>query len=283
MNTLEDYPRHIYGPIRRGIAERYIEHELRKLFPSLRDIGVWKTMDEDVSLWFNDSPTLLPVMDFWNGFDGVSAGLKLKKITNYLTSKNMRWSRKELPFGVLWFGTTFRYFRQVGEMPQAKAVRALLFGTANKELLGQARRDLESIEKQTAPRDGYPLIVTSIRSKYKVIDGNRRLLRAIIKNQVTVPVDLGEAVGETDVFEQWVPTQILLNMTEFHRYEMSRNNVVTQAIGRVIAEMIKDSSVGQVEWLNRCLSHSDGYDVRLWQEVRKIFKGWERELGNIAK
>ena len=74
----QNYPTHIYEPLRREIAVSYIRHELRKYLPCLRDQAAWQKIDADVVTWFEGAPFLYPVRDFWNGFYGMVMGFKFR-------------------------------------------------------------------------------------------------------------------------------------------------------------------------------------------------------------
>ena len=90
------YKKHLSDPLRLKIAYSYVQHELRKLFPNLRDKATWGKIDSEVIGWSGKNPTLVPVRDFWNGVNGISTGFKLKQIVTWLTSENIKWEIKIL-------------------------------------------------------------------------------------------------------------------------------------------------------------------------------------------
>lgn len=42
-----NYPKHIFEPIRRKIAQDYLSHEFRKFFSNVNDKETWEKMDDE--------------------------------------------------------------------------------------------------------------------------------------------------------------------------------------------------------------------------------------------
>lgn len=98
MDSAQVYPKHIYEPIRIKISTNYLKQELRKFLPNIRGT-LWQKIDADIDKWFNDSPNLADVRDFWNGFHGIAMGFKLKPgLIQVITAENIEWHfEKALP------------------------------------------------------------------------------------------------------------------------------------------------------------------------------------------
>lgn len=268
MHTKIDYPAHIYDPWRREIAVRYLRHEMRKLLPSLREQSVWQTIDTEIANWYEANPTLMPVRDFWNGLHGISMGFRLKNIVSWVTSANLEWQDREVPIDELYFGSTIDELKPIGETPSAVTVREWFFASERQEILAAARKKHEERSAQTMPRDDFPIIVIRKENVLRVTDGNRRLLRAILNERKTIFAVVAEPLAPPSVHEQWVPTQNLIDLVSFHRYWKALGRDMTAHIATILAEMIKDSTVGRVEFFERSVSKTVAYDQPLIEAVR---------------
>ncbi len=279
MHTQTDYPKHIYDPFRREIAVRYIRHEIRKLFSDLQDPEAWKIIDFNISKWFKDDPLFIPVRDFWNGVHAISMGFRLKNIVSWLTSINMKWQEFDILVDELWFGTTFPDLKPAGEFPSAIKVREWFYKPENTDILLKAQEDEEERGNQTMPRNEFPIfVVRKEENKLRVIDGNRRLKRAILLGHQTIKAVVGEPLAEPSIFEAWIPTQILTELVSFHRYWTSLNRDMTESVAEVIAELIRDSSCGRLEFVHRSLSELADPDKKLLESVRNSLKRKDIDL-----
>ena len=263
-----DYPKHLYDPDRRAIAVRYVRHEFRKLFPGLRDEEAWKTIDASIAGWFDANPTLAPVRDFWNGLHGISMGFKLKNLVSWLTSVNMAWSERAVPVDELSFGAILDETECVGHRPSAQDVRTWYFNPERAETLAVARAAHEERSKMTMPRDEFPIIVMRKEGVLRVVDGNRRVLRAILFEQPTINAVIGEQAAEPAIHESWVPTSTLIDLVSFHRYWSSQDRDVTNPVATVITELLRDSSAGRYEFTHRALSTEAEADQTLFAAVK---------------
>lgn len=248
------YPPHLSEPLRRSIAVRYVQHELRKLLPSLRDAVAWSTVDADVLRWFDGNPTLAPVRDFWNGVHGISMGFKLKHIVPYVTSLHLTWREEDIDIDALKFGSVLEEIHATRYDPSVSNVRRWFFDPLHHKELAAARTAHEERSAQTVPRDDYPIFVTRKDGVLRVHDGNRRLLRAILFGQPTILAVIGEPCGEPLLFEHWVPTSLLLDLVSLHRYRFAmEDNDATRHIAETIARLIRHSTAGIHELNHRCL------------------------------
>lgn len=257
------YLPHLSDPLRHSIAVRYIQHELRKLFPSLRGAAEWRTIDVDVKHWFNQNPTLAPIRDFWNGVHGISMGFKLKHIAPWLTSLHLAWREEDIPIDDCSFGSTLDEIAAIGDRPTAAAVRTWYFDPEHRQPLAAARRAHEERSTQTMPRDHFPIFVIRREGIFRVHDGNRRLLRAILFEQPIIRAIVGEPHGEPVLFEHWVPTSLLLDLVTFHRYTLKLGRAITESTAEVLVTLVEHSSAGRRELAERCVVQSNPEDVQL--------------------
>lgn len=248
------YLPHLSDPFRRTIAVRYVQHELRKLFPTVRDADVLNALDGEVGRWFDGNPTFAPVRDFWNGVHGISMGFRLKHIVPWVTSLHLQWNEADVPVDALSFGSTLEEVRVVGDRPLVPHVRSWYFDVLHRTALDEVRRAHEERSAQSAPRDAFPLFVIEREGILRVHDGNRRLLRAIIFEQPTIRAVTGRPNGEPALFEHWVPTSLLLDLVTLYRSRLTAGDAgATQYIAGTIARLIRHSRAGVHEFTVRCL------------------------------
>jgi len=272
MNTQTDYPAHIYDEKRREIAVRYVRHELRKLFPSIRDEATWQTIDADIANWYKDNWLLMPIRDFWNGVHGISMGFKLKNIVSWLTSKNIAWEEKRIRVDDLAFGSAIGNLGQIRPesttLPSVAEVRAWHFDPSRTQALEEGRALSTKNSEFSMSRDDDPVFAVRKNGALTVIDGNRRLLRAILFEEPDILAVVGEPIANPLVFESWVPTSILIDLASMHRYWTAIGRDTTNALADVITASIRDSSAGRLEFFCRATSSKNPADITLIAAVK---------------
>jgi hypothetical protein len=259
------YPHHLSDPLRREIAGRYIQHELRKLFPSLQDDVSWKLIDADVEKWFSENILLTPVRGFWNGFYAIARGFRFKNLLPLLTSKNIHWEEKSMTVESLQFGATFEGLDFLGPNPQALKVKDVLRLPEHKE---KKEKLLEALMQKGiigSPRDEDKVIVHVINGALRVIDGNRRVFEALFTEKKYIPAFIGTPIAVPEFFEQWVPAGFLQDLLELHAQNVSAQPELTNVIARTVAATIKDSTSGKAEWRAICNMSNEPLDKLLYQ------------------
>ena len=241
----QNYLPHLSDLLRRKIAVQYLQHELRKLFPSLRNSSAWENIDNEVGRWFCDNPELAPVRDFWNGFHGIVCGFKLKNLLPWLTSQNIIWQEQDLSIDQLYFGNNFSALKPFAANPTAREVREWYFHQNHQTELKDAQEVLIKYSNSTSPRDNFPIVVVFEKNQWRVIDGNRRLLKAIFEQRAKVSAVAAHISKEPKFFETWVPTSVLLELVWLNQREFGWLGLATKPIAKTIAALIKGSQAGQ--------------------------------------
>lgn len=244
---------HITDPLRVSICVQYVQHELRKIFPHVRGSEKWRSFDEQVRSWGDDPRKI------WNRAHGISMSFRLKSIVPLVTSLNISWNEENADIGELWFGS--KGFGSLGDLQieeeSGGAVREALFSEANRDALAAAKQKLKSHAESTEPRDDDPIIVVEKGNRLRVIDGNRRLLQAIVHGQKHIRAHVGLLEKEPMHFEHWVPTQLLVDLVYWYNHHlMFLEDHNMESIAQIIADLIRDSSAGRQEFKERAI-HSD--------------------------
>lgn len=252
--------------------------------PQLRNQVLWQSIDEQIKNWYEE----LSIRNFWNAIHGISMGFRLKSLVPWITSLNIKWAEKEVPIEELWFGGKFGPIASLGGSESAAEVKEKLFLPENQKLFEQTRQKLEQEWIKTAPRDNFPIFVVrkshgdSSEKKLRVIDGNRRLLQAIVDKKDSILATVGEPVGEPVLYEHWVPTSLLVDLVFWCKRQVRAGRETTEVVARLIAELIRDSSAGRVEFAERSIHRDKKLDVQLLEAVAKILDGWRISL-ELAK
>lgn len=236
---------HLYELLRRKIAICYAQHEMRKLLPKLREASLWRSIDKQIRGWYEE----LSIRNFWNGIHGISMGFRLKSLVPWITSVNIKWEEKNVPVKELNFGGKFSTVY------------------------------LKSGVLKTAPRDHFPIFVLVKKGKLVVIDGNRRLLKAIADKKDTISAFVGKPIAKPVLYEHWVPTSILVDLVFWHEQQALFGREITETIARTIAELIRDSSAGRIEFAERAIHKDDEIHMRLLLAVTKILASYGVSLG----
>src|ERR1051326_832062 len=198
---MQKYPEHLYDPLRRKIAQQYIGHELRKLFPSVRDLSVWQSIDQSVSRWFEGNLLTTPVRIFWNGFHAIARGFRFKNLLPFLTSKNIEWEERTMPLTDLQFGFAFPDQDFLGPYPSVLKVKQQLSLPVHLRARNKLYAECKIERELTAFRDSDPIIVRRMEGKLRAIDGNRRLLLALLEGKNDIQAYVGEPAAEPEIFE----------------------------------------------------------------------------------
>ncbi len=204
----------------------------------------------------------------------------MKSLIPWITSLNVQWSKKDMPFGELWFGGKFGPISSLGASESAAEVKEKLFLPENQKLFEQTRQKLEQERTKTAPRDNFPIFVVrkshgdSSEKKLRVIDGNRRLLQTIVNKKDTIEAMAGEPMGEPVLYEYWVPTSLLVDLVFWYKRQVRAGHETTEVVARLIAELIRDSSAGRIEFVERSIHRDKKLEVQLLDTVAKILAGW---------
>lgn len=266
MATNEVFLPHLSDPFRRSIAVRYAQQELRKLLPQFQDEAIWESIDKQVEQWWD----ALSVRNFWNGIHGISMGFRLKSLVPWLTSLHIQWIEKDAPVEELWFGGKFGPIKELDISGASTAVKQIIFLPEHRELLKQTRKRLKGLLDESAPRDDYPIFVVRKEGQLRVIDGNRRLLKAIVNQKERIRAVVGEPTADPPFYEHWVPTSLLVELVFWHKQQVQAGRDTIDITARNIVELIRDSSAGRIEFFERAVHKDDEIHVKLSERVEQI-------------
>lgn len=251
------YPKHIKEPIRIKIAAEQFQHEFRKLFPSIKQKD-WRKIDKDIYNWFDgEASELMPVHDFWNAFEGVLRGFKLKSLLFWITAENICWVEKKVKVRdtILTWAPQLSFMG--GSPYRASEIIATLKNPKNKKIKEKLRSDSDKRVKSFVPRDFHKVILINNKGEglvteftehksfggYEILEGNRRVLRVIIYDKEYIDAYVGEFKGkEKRPKNYWVPTGFLRNLVFLANVFLAKGNKKAfNNIKAIYKEILKES------------------------------------------
>jgi hypothetical protein len=248
-----DYPTHILEPIRREVAESFLQKEMRRLLPSLSEES-WPKVDQDIAAWFEGSKSgLAGIHDFWNGFDGIASGFRLKALLVRLTASNMRWSRQNTPLDTLilpWADNILPRSAFPEKQITGKLVRDRL---AHDTALHQEVIDNSDYQASfpVSNRDKYPIIILKEHDEFRVLDGNRRSIRGIVYGQTEIDSYIGEYTEGNWPRDYWVTTGELRLLCAQAQHALEANNTPLYDALRTVLKNYLANSPARVNFENR--------------------------------
>lgn len=254
----QPYPQHIYDQNRIDLAQTILEKELRKLFLGLPE-KAWQAIDHSIRGWGeapidyhleNERPR-----DFWDSFAAVMESIKLKpNFTAWITAENVSWHRSTLSVRETQMTSPLEQLQKVpglklrNDLPFAELADAL---ATHPNALEEQKRLVD--EHSTDPvQDVYPVIVRETKEGlFKVMDGNRRTLRAIIYGQEKIEAWVGKIDG-TEPINFWVPLNDMLQLVKVFKEAVENGDEhLQQAITQVLKARFKASTVAERAYQNR--------------------------------
>ena len=252
------YSDHIYSDERIELARTILEKESRKLFLGLSG-EAWESMDASIRGW-SEHPTDYHLeddgpRDFWDTFAAFVESIKLKpNFTTWLTAENVHWHKAILPISKIQMTSPLE---QLQKVPGLNLRNELPFA----ELADLLARDPDAREEQkrlvdehsTDPsQDSYPIIVRGSDSGlFKVMDGNRRTLKAVIYGQKEIEAWVAKK-DEKDPVNFWVPLNDMFQLVKVYKEAIDNDDAqLQQAVVQVLKARFKASSVAEQAYRKR--------------------------------
>lgn len=252
MSEQRPYLEHIYDPERIELAATLIEKELRKLFLGLSHESL-RAVDASIRDWpyspgkyhlEGDGPR-----DFWDSFAAYLESVKLKPaFTAWITAENVQWHKTRLPISQLQMTSPLEQLKKLPDFnlqhdsPIAEVIDAL---NRNPEARPEQKR-LIDIHSTDPDQDKYPVIAYQTpQGLFKLLDGNRRTLKAVIYGNDDIEAWVGERDGEKLV-NFWVPLNDMFQLVKvFDGAVKSGDDQLQQAVALVLKSIFENSVVAE--------------------------------------
>ena len=258
------YSSHIHDKKRIELARTILEKESRKLYLGLSE-EAWKAIDDSIRGWSdhainyhleNDDPR-----DFWDIFAAFTESIKLKpNFTAWITAENVHWHKATLPISKIQMTTPLEQLQKVpglnlrANLPFAELAAAL---SQNPSALREQKRLVD--EHSTDPsQDEYPIIVRETEAGlFKVMDGNRRTLKATIYGQEEIEAWVGKLVGD-NLVNFWVPLNDMFQLVKVYAEAIdSGDEDLKQAVAQVLKARFKSSVTAEQAYLRRISNQTE--------------------------
>lgn len=106
-------------------------------------------------------------------------------------------------------------------------------------------------------------------------------MRAIANGEDKLKSYVGTPLAEPLIYEHWVPTSLLVELVFWHKRQAQSGRDTIETVARNIAELIRDSSAGRREFVERTIRKSDETHMLLLNSVTKILNEMGIELNTI--
>lgn len=277
-NMKRKYPDHFYDQIRMEIAISQIQHDFRKLFPSIPE-DQWPKIDQDISEWFlGEKFELEPIHDFWNIVGGFARGLKLKSLLSWVTAKNVIWTLEDVPLSEIQITWDFPGLEFMGKAPySAKEVFNKLKSREMRERRNSMKEDSDLRSKKYSPRDQFPILlfhdikggVINQNPGYYVLEGNRRTVRAILFDKKRIASYVGRFKSTDDKWPEdyWFGTGILRDLIFLAiGYDKEEEKESFDLVRKFYQLVLRDFEVARIATIDRSFKNFER-DERLLLDI----------------
>jgi hypothetical protein len=167
-----------------AIAKQYLKHEFRKIFNDL-DEKTFRRLDRSIDNFLNREEE----SSFWNLLAGISEGWKIKYVFHNLSDAKYRWKLETIPVDkIILTGMS----PTIDKYTIKKLDRDPLKFAAAWRADGLMRKEIKATGLAAHPeRDHFPVLVYKEGDGYKVFDGMRRTLMALINGKKEIKVWAG--------------------------------------------------------------------------------------------
>lgn len=248
------YPKHIYEPQRIEIAQQLAIKEYYKLMPFL-SVEQFDQLYDQMLEWFTGiSCELAPVHDYWNFVGSMTETLKLKPTVFHLTSENISWELHSVDT------KEFELYWGVGDLENNGNKNGhWAYGEVKKEIIDNPKRfavnkrisDEKSADTKIS-RDDFPIIaLQNLDGTYKLLDGNRRVMRAWLYDIDKLDVWVGKTIREPLVYNYWVSSSFLRRI--LMEYQINPTQTVKESIRSQLKIIFENSSIAKYHFEKRCM------------------------------
>jgi len=248
------FPQHIFEPQRIEIARELVLKEYYKLFPML-EAANFDQVSSSILYWMHGAGyELEPIADFWNYIDGTMLTLKLKDVVPQVTSANISWQLEVLNPHELQLGTPVGNLAEHGQPPyNYEFINQRILQNAQQMVINRRISDEKSSDT-VVPRDHYPIVARrELDGTLKLLDGNRRTLRALLYGRQSIDAWVGTVRAEPQLKDHWVNTGFLRRLLS--EYAETPSDEVRASIQSQLKIILSSSVIARHNFQTRCLPH----------------------------
>lgn len=243
------YPSHIHEPLRRQIAIEVLEKEFYKLLPIIAP-EQYSELNRTIAGWWGEGKhELVPIHDFWNGFDGIVSDFKLKThLVSYLTAVNIAWSQENVSpdsLRLIWKPI----------LPKELVITGLSIKEIDRALSAQPELRQDMIDNSDAhakwpERDHFPILLLAHDDEFEVLDGNRRALRAYLYKKSTITAWVARSTDNQPPRDFWVSTAYLRKLVSeaARAWQERKDSEIAEATKTLLKDVFRQSQIAKINF-----------------------------------
>jgi len=244
------------------IAKQYLKQEFRKIFADIKDAQFYKKIDRSI-----DNFNLREgEASFWNLLAAVAEGWKVKWVFQLLSDDKYRWKLKNIPLEKVYLTglspTVDKYtIKKFNRDP-------LAFAKAWKTNLAMRKEIIKAGIIAHKERDNYPILVYKFGENYRIFDGMRRTLLALINGKKQIKAWVGYKINAKG--RPLISASRCYFLSNLYNQASKKDKNLEKAIIRIGREINKDYRNGKDVLLKRIIGWSHDQKIKsLFAEMIK--------------
>lgn len=253
-----------YAPSKNAllVAKQYLKHEFRKIFSDVKDDKFYKKIDRSI----DNFDLREGESSFWNLLAAVAEGWKLKWVFQILSDDKYQWKLKDIALDKIYLTglspTIDKYvIKKFNHDPSAFAKA----WAADKAMRREIIKTGFMAHKE---RDNFPVLVYKMGDNYRVFDGMRRVLLALIKGQPSIRAWVGYKIKAKG--QPLISANRCYFLSNLYNQAKHKDKTLEKAIIRIGREINKNYRNGREVLLKRIIGWSHDQKIKsLFAEMIK--------------
>jgi len=244
------------------IARQYLKNEFRKIFSDIKDEKLLKKIDKSLdgfSLREGEG-------SFWNLVAALAEGWKLKQVFAILSDDKYQWKLKNISLKKIYLtGMSPAIDKYVIKKFNRNPLAFAKAWKVNKAMRQEILKTGFSAHKN---RDNYPILVYKIGENYRVFDGMRRTLLALIGNKKEIKAWVGVKANAKG--RPLISANRCYFLSNLYNQAKNKDKNLEKSIVRIGKEINKDYRNGREVLLKRIIGWSHDQKIKsLFAEMIK--------------
>ena len=240
------------------VAEQYLKHEFRKIFNDVKNPSIWKKLDKSIESFIKREGEI----SFWNLIAAISEGWKVKIVFHILSSTKYQWKLQQISISKIILGgmspTIDKYtIKKFNRNPLSFANGWQKDKKMREEIL---KTGLASHKE----RDNFPILVFQTNNGFRVFDGMRRTLLALIDNQSKIKAWVGHEANPKG--KSLISVNRCWFLSNIYEQSKKQNKELEKSVVRIGKEIISNHRNGKEALIKRIAGWSHN------KKIQRIFK-----------
>ncbi|MFA4941681.1 MAG: hypothetical protein WC582_03775 [Patescibacteria group bacterium] len=253
-----------YSPSKNSVlvAKQYLRHEFRKIFNDIKDDNFFRRIDKSLE----NLEKREGEVSFWNLTAAIAEGWKLKQVYTILSDTKYQWKLMDIPLDKI-------YLTGMSPIIDKYIVKKfnrqpMLFAQAWGKNKKMRQEILKTGLAKHRERDHFPILVYKSGQSYRVFDGMRRTLLALIDNKKTIKAWVGFATNPKG--KPLISANRCYFLSNLYNQADNKDKSLDKAIIRIGREIEKNYRNGREVILKRIIGWS--HDQKIKSLFAKMIK-----------